>query len=165
MLNQAQLKRIVAFRRICNANFKEQLEIFAENGTTYSKLMLPNREIVVQGDCVEIDVDEDFSNTSSPGERCIAEICEIKGESNRTINKKRWVKCRWFYTNNNLQRYKVTVGNLSNCDFGNNELVLSNHEQVISAEAILCKVQVKFFNEFETDQDQEHIGRHDLWYR
>ncbi|KAG8702287.1 hypothetical protein FRC08_003582 [Ceratobasidium sp. 394] len=62
-----------------------------------------------------------------------------------------------------LRRYKVTVGNLSSCEFGKNELVLSNHEQIIPANTIRRKIQVKFFNESTTDQ--EPIGWNDKWYR
>ncbi|KAG9080068.1 hypothetical protein FRC06_007114, partial [Ceratobasidium sp. 370] len=136
-------------------DFQKQLKIFATSGCGFSRLTLWNGEVIVQGDCIEIDRGEDFSGTSSPGEKWIAEVTEIKGESRTAVSSKRWVKY--------LRKYKVTVGNLSSCEFGRNELVLSNHEQIIAADTIRRRIQVKFFNESATDQ--EPIGWNDKWYR
>ncbi|KAG8776325.1 hypothetical protein FRC12_000984 [Ceratobasidium sp. 428] len=165
-LEDARHHRMMAFRQLANLDFAKQLKVFATNGCSYSRVTLLNGDVIVPGDCVEIDGNEDFSKTSEPGEKWIAEVCEIKAETKLTISRKRWLKCRWFYTEKNLQNYKPTVGNLSSCNFGENELVLSNHEQIFSAESILRKTQVKFFDEFPTDADQQvYIGEDELWYR
>ncbi|KAG9087255.1 hypothetical protein FS749_003055 [Ceratobasidium sp. UAMH 11750] len=66
--------------------FDKQLQIFGAYGCVVEQLKLPNGDIVVKGDCVEIDQGEDHSATSYRGERWIAEVVEIKGENENAKN-------------------------------------------------------------------------------
>ncbi|KAG8717013.1 hypothetical protein FRC08_008331 [Ceratobasidium sp. 394] len=137
--------------------FDKQLQIFGAYGCVFEQLELPNGDIIVKGDCVEIDQGEDHSATSYRGERWIAEVVEIKGEDENAEDDELYLQCNWFYSEINLQRFHCTVGNLKN------ELALSNHQQVIAANTVLRKATVRFFNEL--DRKQEPIGKKELWYR
>ncbi|KAG8738621.1 hypothetical protein FRC10_006653 [Ceratobasidium sp. 414] len=143
--------------------FDKQLQIFGAYGCVYEQFTLPEGEVVVKGDCVEIDQGEDHSATSYSGERWFAEVVEIKGADERAKNTEIYLQCNWFYSEINLQRFHCTVGNLTRCQFSKNELALSNHQQVIAANTILRKVAVRFFDEL--DREQDVIGKHEWWYR
>ncbi|KAF8599551.1 hypothetical protein BDV93DRAFT_560181 [Ceratobasidium sp. AG-I] len=162
-----------SFAKMAGMDFAKQIQVFALNGRPVAGLRLGNGDIVIKADCVEIDAGVDHSQTSSEGERWFAEVLEVKTDipstresassSDNELTGSTWVHVRWFYTENNLKRYSVTVGNLWSCQFGKRELALSDHEQVVKSTSILAKVAVRFFDEL--DRDQTLITKKELWYR
>ncbi|QRV75454.1 BAH domain protein [Ceratobasidium sp. AG-Ba] len=143
--------------------FDKQIQLFMLHGESRHQITLSNGDIVEKGDCIEIDQGKDYSKTSYKGERWFAKITEIKGEGQQC-----YLLCYWFYSELNVNRLGVTVGNLldpsrTRCPFSWNELVLSNHQQLLLPETVLSKINIRLFNEL--DRDQEPIGLKELWYR
>ncbi|CAE6455411.1 unnamed protein product, partial [Rhizoctonia solani] len=115
---------------------------------------------------VQIAAGDDFSETSSPNEVWFAVIVDIKCENKQAMDlEDTFVEIHWFYTPYNLERYYRTVGNLRTCRFGKNEVVLSNHSQVIPAVWIVRKVRILCFNEEDKSNKGDYIGPRDRWYR
>ncbi|EUC56904.1 BAH domain protein [Rhizoctonia solani AG-3 Rhs1AP] len=156
----------VSFHDIDPTDWVKLGKIFAVHGARLSKLTLGDGTEITTDECVQIASGDDFSETSAPNEVWFAEILDIKGDYKQATNREDiFVRIRWFYTPYNLEHYHRTVGLLRTCRFGKNEVVLSNHFQVIPAVWIVRKVRILCFNEEDKSNRGDYIGPKDRWYR
>ncbi|CAE6459676.1 unnamed protein product [Rhizoctonia solani] len=158
--------------------------LFAVHGARLPKLTLSDGTEITTDECVQIASGEDFSETSAPNEVWFAEILDIKSDDKRAIDREDVGESLCYTVSAtktrgvsryshiikprslaDLEHYRKTVGNLRTCRFGRNEVVLSNHFQVIPAVWIVRKVRILCFNEEDSSNKGDYISPKDRWYR
>ncbi|KAH7341328.1 hypothetical protein B0J17DRAFT_714517 [Rhizoctonia solani] len=171
----------VSFRDIDPTDWEKLEKIFPVHGVRLPKLTLGDGTEITTDDCVQIASGDDFSETSAPNEVWFAEVLDIKSDNKQVSDREEiFVRIRWFYTPysqraesilrtdmilikphpfTDLDHYRRTVGN------SKNEVVLSNHMQVIPAIWIVRKVRILCFNEEDKSNRGDYIGPKDRWYR
>ncbi|CAE6406307.1 unnamed protein product [Rhizoctonia solani] len=157
---------VTTFRGVDPQNSTKLAQIFATHGYHLSKFTLSDGTEITTDQCVQVATGEDLSNTSAPNEMWFAEILDIKTDQRHSAKRKHvYVRIRWFYTPYNLDHYHKTVGKANTCRFGRNEMILSDHIQVIPVAWIVRKARILFFDEEDGNNGAIQITPKDRWYR